>query len=147
MENSTKYYEIGLYSKGLENSPIYNEEKLDEIMREITKNITREVEKQNISLKKLSEMTEIHYTHIYKITKGQCNVGLPALIKIAYALNISPEQLFPFEILHRKTLGDRFDDITRELDVDDCNYLIKMITDFVAHCRRIKFNAKKNSGK
>ena len=126
-------------------SPLYSEEKLHEVLNEIAKNIIRECERNGISLKELSEVSGVHYTHLYKISNGTGHIGLPSLIKISYALKISPDRFFPFEVMHRKTNGEKFDELTRDLEVEDCNFLIKFVNDYANQCRRIKFNARKNS--
>jgi len=51
-------------------------------------------EESSISQEKLAELAQIHRTYISTIERGQQNISLTILIRLADALSISLEELF-----------------------------------------------------
>ena len=66
----------------------------------LAKNIKDIRLKKNWSVEKLSDLSSVDKTHIYRIEAGQKKVGLGVLIKISYALEVNVGDLFviPTEI-------------------------------------------------
>lgn len=50
--------------------------------------------KQNLSQEKLAELTSLHRTYISEVERGERNVSLVNIHKIAHALNLSLSELF-----------------------------------------------------
>jgi hypothetical protein len=69
---------------------------------------------------------------------GQARIGLESVIKLAYALRVSPKDLFPYDTNSRKTNGQRFDEMTKEMDPQSCNVLLGIVADFTKEWRRLK---------
>ena len=61
---------------------------------------------------------------ITKIFNNKGRIGLASLIKIAAALHVSPSELFPYDQNRRKTNGQRFDEITKGMDLASVNFLL-----------------------
>ena len=108
-------------------SPVYNPERMDGVM-----------DKQEMTLSNLAELADVDCAHLSRVFKGTGRIGLTVLIKVAYVLKISPSELFPYDFNSRKTNGQRFDEITKELDLSSSNYLLLFCSDYVKEWRRIK---------
>lgn len=143
----SNYYISTDYPSDLLDTPINDEEKIESILEGIIQNIYIEMEKQGISLRGLGELSGVNYSHLSRMFNGQAAIGMKGLIKIAYALHVSPGELFPYDSNKRKTNGQHFDEITKEMDIASCNYLLKMCTDYVKEWRRIKNNHSKHFDK
>lgn len=126
------------FTADLIDTPIYNQEMMDSLLEGIIQNISIEMEKQQMTTRGLGELAGITYSHLSRMFNGQANIGLTALIKISYALHVSPCDLFPYDINKRKTNGQRFDEITKELDMQSSNFLLNMAADYARECRRLK---------
>lgn len=122
---------------GLLDSVIYDEDKMEDIFTGISQNIWIEMEKQSLNMTVLSELSTIDVAHLSRILNNKAHIGLPALIKIANVLNVSPTDLFPYDNNIRKTNGQRFDDITKGLDVASNNFLLGVCADFAKEVRRL----------
>jgi transcriptional regulator with XRE-family HTH domain len=48
---------------------------------------------RGLSQEELADLTELHRTYIGGIERGERNIGLLNLVRIAKALNVSPSQL------------------------------------------------------
>ena len=59
-----------------------------------------------------------------KVFNNKAHIGLSSVIKIAAALRVSPSELFPYDQNKRKTNGQRFDEITKGMDLASINYLL-----------------------
>lgn len=52
---------------------------------------------QQITQEKLAEICDLHRTYIGAIERGDRNVSLNNIVKIAHALNVTPSDLLQFE--------------------------------------------------
>lgn len=73
-------------------SLIYDEEKLEIRLEGVGARIREERLKQNISISKLAELSNLSLSCVSK-AESRCRIGLKALLKIAAALEIPAEQL------------------------------------------------------
>lgn len=124
-------------------SALYDDAMLDVYLDGIAQNIQIEMDKQGMSLRKLSDLTGINASHICRILSHKSNIGLVALIKISCALQVGVNQLLPNDNNRRKTNGERFDDITKVLDVGSTNFLLGFAADFVRNWTRIRNTTQK----
>lgn len=131
-----KLHEISI-SKRLLNSEVYDADKLEDIYRGITQNIIIEMEKKHMNLSVLSYLSTIDTAHLSRLLNDKVHIGLPALIKIASALELSPTDLFPYDTNRRKTNGQRYDELTKGLDVASSNFLLGMCADYVKEHDRL----------
>lgn len=115
---------------------------IDNALEGVVQIIRLEMDKKGISIRALSDISGIEYSHISRILDGRAKIGLIAAIKLAYALDINPSDLFPDDVNKRKTNGQRFEEITNDLDVSSTNYLLSMCTDYSKEWHRIKENLK-----
>lgn len=130
-------------SKDLIDTPIYNEELMDNVLEGIAQNIFVEMDKQGLTVRGLGELSGVNYSHLSRLFNGQSKIGIGTLIKLAYALHISPGELFPYDVNRRKTNGQRFDEITKEMDIASSNFLIGFCADYAREWRRMKLLVKK----
>ena len=113
-------------------SLVFNDDMMDALFSGISQNIAIEMKKKNISKQDLANAANMNYTHLTNILKGSTHIGLNTLLRIAIVLNVSVSELVPIESVNSKTNGQRFDELTKELDAASSNFLI----DFVAsYCR------------
>lgn len=119
-------------------SPIYDEELLQRIYQGIIQNIRVEMDKRGLSIRGLSELSGVHFSHLSNMFNGKCKIGLDALIRLAAALELSPAELFPYDFNRRKTNGERFDEITKELDLPSSNAILEQVIIMVREIKRLK---------
>lgn len=125
------------FDMSLIDTPIYNDEMMDSIFNGIVQNIQTEMDKQGITVRGLGQLSGVNYSHLSRIFTGQSNIGLLVMIKVAYALNVSPSDLFPYDINKRKTNGQRFDEMTKRLDQASSNFLLNLCADYTKEFRRL----------
>ena len=106
-------------------SPIYDEEQMRAILDGIAQNIWQKMDARNLKLSALSDLSTVPTGVLSKIFNYKTSVSLKTLIKLAFALEVSPIELFPYDLNRRKTNGDRFEEITNGLDVASVNYLLE----------------------
>lgn len=119
-------------------TPIYNDELLQRTYDGIIQNIRVEMDKENLSIRGLSEISGVHFSHLSNMFSGKCNIGLDALIRLAYALHLSPAEVFPYDFNRRKTNGQRFDEITKELDLASSNALLEQCMIVTKEMKRLR---------
>lgn len=112
------------------NSPIYDEIRMKAILDGISQNIWQKMDAKNMSVRNLAEVSGTTYCGLSNIFNYKKTIGLRSLIKIAYALECSPVDFFPYDLNRRKSNGDRFDEITKNLDLDSVNYLLELSINF-----------------
>lgn len=119
-------------------TPIYNEELLQRTYDGIIQNIRVEMDKKGLSIRGLSEISGVHFSHLSNMFSGKCNIGLDALIRLASALELSPAEIFPYDFNKRKTNGQRFDEITKELDLSSSNAILEQVMIVTREMKRLK---------
>lgn len=124
-------------------SPIYNEEKMQRIYDGIAQNIKIEMDKAGLTLRELEDKSGVHFSHLSRVFNGKCRIGFDALIRIAAAFKMSPTDFFPYDDNKRMTCGQKFDEITRCLDVRSQNYLLENTVSYVKEYNRLKYELKK----
>lgn len=94
-------------------SYVFDDDKLHEVLTEITRNVATYIELMGISIEELSAKTGLSKGTFYKMLGGKAVTGLRALIKISYVLQVPLNKFIPIETknLQRKTLGNRIDDL------------------------------------
>lgn len=124
--------------EGLADLPIYNDEMMKNILDGIAKNIYTEMEKKHFTLRELNEISGVSYSHLSRIFNFENNMSLSVFIKLAYALRVRPGDLFPYDVNKRKTYGERFDEMTKEMDLATLNFLLGYCADFTREYYRIR---------
>jgi transcriptional regulator with XRE-family HTH domain len=119
-------------------SPIYDMEMRKYIYNGIAQNIRVEMEKRGLTVRRLAMLSGVEYSHLANILKEKQQIGLQTLICVAYAMEMTPAELFPFDFNTRKSNGARFDDLTKECDLTTVNTILGMVADIVKDIRRIK---------
>lgn len=101
-------------------------EKLNEVGMLATDQQNYEKEIAELSQKNasLAELSCVNYSQLTKVFNNKAHIGLSSVIKIAAALRVSPSELFPYDQNKRKTNGQRFDEITKGMDLASINYLL-----------------------
>jgi len=66
----------------------------DDIIERIGLNITIIRERQGLTQEKLAELAGLHRAYIGQIERGEKNIGLKNLHKIAVALSVNVKELF-----------------------------------------------------
>ena len=87
-------------------SYVFDDDKLHEVLTEITRNVATYIELMGISIEELSAKTGLSKGTFYKMLGGKAVTGLRALIKISYVLQVPLNKFIPIETknLQRKTL-------------------------------------------
>lgn len=119
-------------------SPIYDIEMRKYIYNGIAQNIRVEMGKRELTITKLAELAGVEYSHLANILKEKQQIGLQTLICVAYAMEMTPAELFPFDFNKRKSNGARFDDLTKECDLITVNIILGIVADIVRDMRRIR---------
>lgn len=119
-------------------SPVFDPEMRKYIYSGIAQNIRVEMEKRGYTITVLANLAGVEYSHLANILREKQQIGLQTLISVAYALEMTPAELFPFDFNTRKSNGARFDDLTKELDLTSVNMILGMVADYVKDLRRIK---------
>ena len=112
------------FTPDLIDTPIYNEELMENVLVGIAQNIWVEMDKQRMTIRGLAELSCVNYSQLTKVFNNKAHIGLSSVIKIAAALRVSPSELFPYDQNKRKTNGQRFDEITKGMDLASINYLL-----------------------
>lgn len=128
------------FSADLIDTPIYNEAMMDSVLDGIVQNIYLEMDKQGITVRELAERSGVDYSHLSRMFSGKSHIGITTLLKLVSVLHVSPNDLFPYDANKRKTDGQRYDEITREMDVKSNDFLLGLIADIVREWRRVKSN-------
>ena len=123
---------------GTLNSPLYDPELRRYIYNGIAQNIRVEMEKRELTITSLASLAGVEYSHLANILKEKQQIGLQTLISVAYAMELTPAELFPFDFNTRKSNGARFDDLTKECDLTTVNIILGIVADIVKDMRRIK---------
>ncbi len=108
----------------------------------VCQNIDRERDRHGLSQQGLAELSGISISHIHRLVNGESGLGVSALYRIAFALQISPADLLPSTTSTKQTNGQIYDEITKELDVQTNNTLLKFCAEWVKEVRRITRNGK-----
>ncbi|MGO4970502.1 hypothetical protein ACTQ56_00660 [[Clostridium] aminophilum] len=115
---------------GLVDSPIYDQAQMQAINDGIVQNIMQKMDSQGLKTSDLAKRSTVPLCTLSKILNYKCSISLKTLIKLAFALGESPINLFPYDLNRRKTNGDRFEEITRGMDVSSVNYLLEQAAGF-----------------
>ena len=117
---------------------ILDDEMYERICIGIAQNIQNEMFKRRLSYRDMTELSGLHYAYFTHLFNGDQKIGLKAFISCAMGLNISPTALLPYDLNKRKTQGERFDEITKELDEASKNFLIDLCASYCRENKRIK---------
>jgi len=71
---------------------------VEDVKRLIGNRIRQLRKEKGLSQEKLGHVSELHYTHVGAIERGEKNWSIDTLIKIAKGLNVEIAQLFDFPI-------------------------------------------------
>ena len=91
--------------RAVASSDYVDNEFIDRILNGITQNIAVEMSKQRLTYRAISELTGIDPGYFTRILSGERKLSLTNLIKIAYGLQLSPMDLFPYDLNMRKSSG------------------------------------------
>jgi transcriptional regulator with XRE-family HTH domain len=97
------------------------------------------MDKEGLTLRELEERSGVHFSHLSRVFNGKCRIGFDALIRIAAAFEMSPIDFYPYDDNHRMTPGQKFDEITRCLDLKSQNFILEQVIKFVKEYNRLKF--------
>ena len=135
LDEKKRYLQYRSFEADLIDTPIFDERMMDAILEGIVQNICIEMDKRNISMQELSRASGINNSHLCKIFSGTSRIGLNALLKIANVLQVSPGEFFPYDDNNRKSNGQKFDEITKEMDLRSCDFLLSLCVAYVRELR------------
>lgn len=76
----------------------------------------------------LANLANLNPSHLYKVETRQSNIGLVAFLKVIFALQIPVDRILPITFNQKmKTNGERFEDITRQLDAASINFILTTV--------------------
>lgn len=122
-------------------SAVYDERKMDAWLAEVGERIRMERMRQNLSISKLAELSNLSPSCISKAESNQCGISLKALLKIAVALGMpvwelleqektdgEPEKLLEKMGEEEKTSFEsrRFEDIIATAESDTIEFILDM---------------------
>ena len=111
-------------------SAVYDEEQMKMILDGIVQNVWQRMDAKGLKMTALSDLSNVPYCTLSKVFNYNQAITLKNLIKISLALHVSPIELFPYDLNRRKTNGDRFEEVTKGLDVESINYLLDLAAGF-----------------
>ena len=109
---------------------------MNQVLRDVSKNISKERKKRGLSMAKLAEMSNLSVSHISKLERSRCDIGLKALLRIAAAMEMEADELLPGdfepkETERKLTAGERFEQIMQGADPQ----LVEMFFFFLLYMR------------
>ena len=119
-------------------SAIYNEDEMQRIFDGITQNIRIQMDKEHVSLRDLEMRSGVCFSHLSRLFNGRSRIGLDALIRIAAAFEMSPTDFFPYDRIQRMTNGQKFDEITRGMDLKSSNFILEQCVSYCKEWNRLK---------
>lgn len=123
-------------------SAIYNDEEMQRIFDGIAQNIRIQMDKEHISLRDLEMRSGVCFSHLSRMFNGRSRIGLDALIRIAAAFEMSPTDFFPYDRNQRMTNGQKFDEITKGMDLKSSNFLLEMCVSYCKEWNRLRCEMK-----
>lgn len=115
------------------NTVNYDEERMNQLFKEIAKRLHEERVKQNYSTSELAFRAHVHPSSIHRIERGS-GVSLQFLIKLSIALGKPIEYFIPIQQPYTvKTPGMKFEELTATLDVQTMNILFSIIQKTISH--------------
>lgn len=124
----------------------YDDGMVERFMSGIVQNIKTETFRRGLSNYDLAALSSMSYVHISKLFNGVVGMGLSGFIKLSFALGCHPAEFMPLDVNHRKTNGERFDELTKDLDIDSCNFLLQMVAEYCKQFRRVRFEGQVENG-
>ena len=107
------------------------EDVMNQVVRDVSKNISKERKKRGLSMAKLAEMSNLSVSHISKLERSRCDIGLKALLRIAAAMEMEADELLPGdfepkETERKLTAGERFEQIMQGADPQLVEMFLRM---------------------
>ena len=104
---------------------------MNQVLRDVSKNISKERKKRGLSMAKLAEMSNLSVSHISKLERSRCDIGLKALLRIAAAMEMEADELLPGdfepkETERKLTAGERFEQIMQGADPQLVEMFLRM---------------------
>ena len=104
---------------------------MNQVLRDVSKNISKERKKRGLSMAKLAEMSNLSVSHISKLERSRCDIGLKALLRIAAAMEMEADELLPGdfepkETERKLTAGDRIEQIMQGADPQLVEMFLRM---------------------
>ena len=103
---------------------------MNQVLRDVSKNISKE-RKRGLSMAKLAEMSNLSVSHISKLERSRCDIGLKPLLRIAAAMEMEADELLPGdfepkETERKLTAGERFEQIMQGADPQLVEMFLRM---------------------
>ena len=102
---------------------------MNQVLRDVSKNISKERKKRGLSMAKLAEMSNLSVSHISKLERSRCDIK--ALLRIAAAMEMEADELLPGdfepkETERKLTAGERFEQIMQGADPQLVEMFLRM---------------------
>lgn len=138
MSNFNEQKEKKLLTEDILDGISYSKEKLDMTLSEIGIRLSSERNLQKLSVAQAAIKCGFDISNIYRMESGN-NVFLSTFLQYVYALGRPISTFIPFDESGNKpkSLGEQIDELTRELDVFEKNYILNMVEQLVsfANCK------------
>lgn len=126
-------------------SIIYDDKKMEQRLKNIGEKIMQERMRQNMSISKLAEISNLSTSCISKVESARCRTSLRTLIKIAAALGVSVgaildsgENMDTFLSTEQETdkrafltSGERFEQIMEDVGDGTVDFFLEMADDLI----------------
>lgn len=108
---------------------VYEDEKIDDIIRDIGKNIQRNRLEKRWSTLEFCDKANLSVSNLYKIEDGQLNINLRTFLKAVIALETTPDHLIGVSSITKNI--ERFQNITVGIDDNNMDFLLDMIENWI----------------
>ena len=94
--------------------------------------------KLGISQEKLAEATEFSISHMSAIETGKTKLGLPAIVKVANALNLTVDELLCGSMMQGKAvMQNEFADLLAQCSPAEAAFVMDMVKSMVRGLREV----------
>lgn len=109
----------------------------DEDYRDIGKRIAKIRENRNMTQNDLASASEFSIQHISNIERGHTKLGLPALIKLSNALNVTPDVILCDCVYSSKAIfKDELEELVNMADEKEIKIMVNMFKTLIPTLRR-----------
>ena len=121
----------------------FEDDTLDKVLSLVGQKIETELNNQNLSVAKLSDMSGVNAGSLSRATRGEAmNFTLRNLYRIAFALGLNVSDICPVIFPRQMSYGMKYDALTANLDFEEKQNVFKLISDYISVLNTVKFKSR-----